>query len=126
MNFFKFVGCSLIGLCLTLLVAAFFDDGLLFVFLSIVCTAGISLVGWIPLWFTVGFIIVSVIGSSMKSAPEQSRPSDPNQPLLVEYIGKALAKGRWSREQIDEHLRKNGWTNDEIQQAHNAVSAQRG
>ena len=49
-------------------------------------------------------------------------PADPDQYVLTHYIRQAIAKGKWSREQIDERLRDNGWRNEEIQKAHRAVS----
>ena len=56
-------GCTSvsIGMVVTVSLAALVDGGLSFVAIAIICTAGIGLVGWIPLWWAVGRIILAVL-----------------------------------------------------------------
>ncbi len=113
-----------IGLCITLLIAACIDGCLWFVAGSIICTAGISLIVWFPVWWFMGSIVLGII-DLFRETPEQPRPSvDRDHLMLTRYITQALAAGRWSREQIDEHLRQNGWTDQAIERAHRATAAQ--
>ncbi len=123
----NFFSRTLVGMGLTLGVASFFDGGLGFILISIICTAFISLVVWIPLWWIVGFVFLSIIGSFTKSSakPEPKPPVNPDRYVLTRYLSQELARGKWSREQIDQRLRSNGWSDSAIQQAHRAVSTQR-
>ena len=96
--------------------------------LSIICTAGVSLIIWLPLGYLVGAItfavtrfflkITGIQTGSKKAADEQ--PAEQKQPALnrdqmalVNYIQKARKKGLTDT-QIAQNLLNNGWTNASI------------
>lgn len=103
---------------------------------SIICTAGISLILWIPLWYGVGYgvllalrFILPLFGMDIsgiferKKAKPTSGGSQPAQPTLsrdqqalLNYIKKARAKGL-SDEQISQNLTINGWKANSISAA---------
>ena len=98
---------------------------------SIICTLGISLVIWLPLWYGVGYIVMLLYGLLTRPRAEPDaqqsgvadKPSLTNdQRALVDYIRKAAAKG-FSREKITENLRNNGWTGDNIDWAFTFVGS---
>jgi hypothetical protein len=120
-NIGRFFPRTIVGMGLTLLVAAFFEGGVAFIFISIICTAFISLVIWIPLWWTVGYIFLTIIGQFTKSPAKRKPPVVRESNVLTQYIRKELARGKWSLEQIDQRLRANGWSEGEIQYAHRAL-----
>ena len=124
-NFFL---STLVGLGLTFLIATFIEGGYEFILISIICTAFISLVIWIPIWFTLGFVFLSIIRLCarlfMKSKPKPQSdkpPIDPNLSVLSRYIRSELAKGRWNLDQIDQKLRSNGWSDEAIEDAHRSL-----
>ncbi|NJL10141.1 MAG: hypothetical protein HC908_08160 [Calothrix sp. SM1_7_51] len=102
--------------------------------LSIVCTAGISLLLWIPLWWFVGWLLIKIyesitgriVGENATSEgmfalsnqqPNQQRIAlNSDQISLVNYIEKATRQGL-SETQIYSRLRAQGWGDEEIQQA---------
>ena len=108
------------------------------VYASLVCTAGISLVIWIPIMNLIGLIINSIIfgimGKSMdeKAESDQKKPdneqklsfisSPDNLDLLVvrKYIQDAKAKNV-SNEEIKDRLLENGWSEDDIDSAFNSL-----
>jgi hypothetical protein len=104
---------------------------------SIICTAGISLILWLPIWYGVGYLTVALFRLLVRAFGGQS--SSPQQPLaqaapageqekalsrdqiaLTNYIKKAKAKGL-NRESISKALQTNGWTADSINQGFQLV-----
>jgi hypothetical protein len=100
--------------------------GLLFI--SIICTLGISLTIWIPLWYFVGWLTIGLVRWLAKiirgtpsrlnsQQPESARSDQPTLPknrlALVSFITKAREKGL-TDEQIILQLKNNGWAEDEI------------
>ena len=110
------------------IVTADFSTAFGILIFSIICTAGISLLLWIPIWYAVGYgtlIVLRVIlgffgvdiggifgSKKAKSTPDDPKPAQPalsrDQQALLNYIKKARAKGL-SDEQISQNLTSNGW-----------------
>ena len=117
--------------------------------LSIICTAGISLIIWVPIWYGLGYLVVMLANMILKAAgvdvaamfgkkPNtatnalQTTPDslDQNaidtsnltkdQVALINYIRKAQQKGL-SNDTITQNLGKNGWNTDSISQAFRLV-----
>jgi hypothetical protein len=124
-----FLLCTGLGACLTLLVAALVDNGLTFIFLSIVCTAGISLVVWIPVWWCVGFVILSLLQelviATVTKSPAKPKPDvDTEARILTRYIRRELERGELNQKQISDALRRNGWSDEAVRNACRAVGVQ--
>ncbi|MBP0021599.1 MAG: hypothetical protein J7647_29100 [Cyanobacteria bacterium SBLK] len=99
---------------------------------SILCTAGVSLVMWIPLWWLVGWITFAIFRAIVKSPTDSnssgdtSAPTkDPNQQALLNYIKLAKSKG-FSDSQISTRLRVEGWSDAEIADARQVASENAG
>ncbi|WP_017718151.1 hypothetical protein [Kamptonema formosum] len=101
-------------------------------FASVICTAGISLALWLPLWWVVGFAITGIYSLIAQLAGWQ-RIEVPitvanmtvsftsEQIALANYTRDARAKGL-SDTQIASRLTAQGWTNEEIEVAQQIVS----
>ena len=97
------------------------------ILLSIVCTAGISLVVWIPLLWLIGSVVLGVIksGWSPPSQPgkkeeivsEQTGPFLREHLAIERYIDRAQFYGL-TREKILSELKNGGWSDVEIQAAY--------
>ena len=108
---------------------------------SIICTAGISLILWLPIWYGVGYLTVALGRLLVRAFGGQSSSpaAPPQQPLaqaaptgeegqalsrdqiaITNYIKKAKAKGL-NRESINKALQTNGWTTDSINQGFQLV-----
>ena len=124
------------------------DSGgaLMLIFLSIVCTFGVSLAIWIPLSYLVGWIILGSIQFVLRLAeaaerqpeapksklqalskqldqalqPESSLTND--QRAMANYITKARGKGL-TNEEISSQLRNNGWSVEAIKWGFDFVKA---
>jgi hypothetical protein len=120
-----------------------FEDAFWLIGVSIICTAFISLIIWLPLWYGVGYGVllllrlaglnVGAIFDSQKGqaatapteSPAQVEPAGPatqpepkanltrDQQALLNYIHKARAKGL-SDALISRNLAKNGWSAENI------------
>jgi hypothetical protein len=117
------LGGAIIFLFLSLLMGSF-NDAATLIFLSILCTLGISLVIWLPACVVVGYIPIIIFrwlmgGSSERPAEEESDPAlSKDQRALLDYIEKARARGL-SQERIVTNLQRNGWARDHINWALN-------
>jgi hypothetical protein len=108
---------------------------------SIICTAGISLILWLPLWYGVGYLTVALFRLLVRAFGGQtsSPAAPPQQPLaqaapageqgqalsrdqiaITTYIKKARAKGL-NRESISKALQANGWKVESINQGFQLV-----
>jgi len=96
-------------------------ETIMLLIMSIVCTAGIGLVVWIPVWFLVGWATFSVInlvfGKSKKSAtppplPDYSR----EQRAIINFLEDARRSGL-SDEDACARLRAIGWPDNSIEEA---------
>lgn len=118
------------------------NEGFLLLLVSIVCTAGIGLVVWIPVWAIVGWVTLAVLGRlfnvnkvaeqpKLKPTREFDDHSDRNptagarrgrRPFaevqaLKAYVRRAVAEGM-DVEEMTRRLRQNGWELEEIQVAY--------
>ncbi len=124
----------LLGLPITFISLALLAGGIenawMILWMSVICTAGISLLIWIPLWWFVGWIIIKIFESltgrtiaggidaeaTQVVSSGQTVPISSNQKSLIDYIEKAKKQGM-SETQISSRLKAQGWGEDEIQQA---------
>ena len=96
------------------------DAGSLMI-LSIVCTAGVSLVVWIPVWFILGWIAAAICGMAGLT-PESKNPSqilsqhERNVKGVVKYMRRAKASGV-SDVQITYKLEEAAWSSAVIDDA---------
>jgi hypothetical protein len=124
----------LLGLPITFISLALLAGGIenawIILWTSVVCTAGISLLIWVPLWWFVGWVIIKIFESltgrtiaggadieetqAISSGETVAISSD--QKSLINYIEKAKKQGM-SETQISNRLKAQGWGEDEIQQA---------
>ena len=126
------VGIIVTIIFLTIFMAGDISSALLILVFSVICTAGISLILWLPIWYGVGYLMVALFRLLVRAFGGQ--PSSPQQPLaqaapageqgqalsrdqlaVTNYIKKARAKGL-NRESISKTLQTNGWTADSINQ----------
>jgi hypothetical protein len=54
-------GYTVIGMLVTIIAGLINPDLGMFVLATIVCTAGISLVAWIPIWMLIGMILYYIV-----------------------------------------------------------------
>jgi hypothetical protein len=101
-------------------------------FASVVCTAGISLALWLPLWWVVGFVITEAYSLIAQLAgwqrievpitvSNQTVSLTPEQVALANYTRDARTKGL-SETQIASRLTAQGWSNEEIELAQRIAS----
>ena len=94
---------------------------------SVICTLGIGLLVWLPLCWAVGAAILAFVGPFINIPDRNAKveKEDTGSPLrpqgtieitLTMYIKKAVARGM-SDDEIGRRLRRNGWTDAEIQKA---------
>lgn len=93
---------------------------------SIVCTLGVSLVIWIPIWWIAGTLTLSLVPrvadilernrSATIPLPVIPRQASPTQLAIANYIKKAENSGLSERAIIN-RLIANGWTEAEIERA---------
>jgi len=99
--------------------------------MSIICTAGLGLVVWIPLLHLIGSKALTVVGAiaamfsdtgrKEEGAPEQKGSMLREQMAIERYIERANVYGL-SREQILSALKSGGWSDAEIQAAYGGQS----
>src|SRR3989344_6636765 len=86
---------------------------------SIICTAGISLLLWVPLWFGVGSLVVASVTAMRQSikgkTPEAEQKSKltNDQKALTDYIHQSRSKGV-NDDNIFSLLKSNGWEENAI------------
>ena len=101
---------------------------------SVICTLGIGLLFWLPLCWAVGAAILAFVGlfinipdrnveveKKEKDGP-RLRPQGTIEITLTQYIKKSMARGM-SDNEIDRRLRRNGWTDAEIQKARRILNS---
>lgn len=137
-----------IGFVLVFLILALFigslSDTFSLILLSVICTAGISLILWLPIWYGTGYLCLSLVrlvlkafGVSLPGASttprqpvtpattsgDQAQGLSRDQTAVINYIQKAKAKGL-NREFITKALLANGWRHDNINAAFQWVERQ--
>lgn len=91
--------------------------------LSVICTAGVTLVVYIPLFYLVGTAILRLFGFAMLHHPKATKNIaglDKDIQALVIYIRQARDAGMPATA-IADTLRKNGWAEIVMDQAFNAA-----
>lgn len=143
----KFLPSLLVGLPVVYLAVAVIADGfanaLMIMTLSIICTAGIALVLWIPLFIATGWLILQLtkwvvrlvsqstpVGDVETTAPvlqpaaifqRVKHQVDQNQQgILVYYIQRAVSLGH-DYSKILTTLQQHGWSEQEIRQTYDNV-----
>lgn len=122
-----FVGCF-VSIPLVCVLAGGVEQGFMLLFLSIVCTAGIGLVVWIPVWWVVGSLTLAIVSQFMSNTENKPRARGIAAPFLgqlglqsdmalMAYIRKATATGM-DAEEMTRRLQLNGWPMGEIEIAH--------
>jgi cytochrome c biogenesis protein CcdA len=134
-----------VGFVIVFLILAVFigsiSDTFSLILLSIICTAGISLILWLPIWYVTGYLCVIPFRLLVKALdvnlpitstpPQQPAAQTPpsgaqaqslsrDQAAVTNYIKKAKAKGL-NKESITRALQANGWTLDSINSAFQRV-----
>jgi hypothetical protein len=112
----------IISIPITVILAGGVQNAFGLMLVSIVCTAGIGLVFWIPVWWLVGVITIDVLFKNVKGKSDQKQESVPNPTelpkldylALTAYIGKATASGM-DLDEITRRLRFNGWQKTDIE-----------
>lgn len=122
-----FIGAFVLHYVLMFMLGSSSDDIFGLYLLSIICTLGIGLVVWIPLWYVTGYAVIIVVnlllgvfGYSLGSLiSRRIRKTPHNQSLsrdqlaLTNYIQKARQKGL-DDAQILSNLKQNGWNSQSV------------
>lgn len=135
-EFLKAMG---IGLLVTLAACMFSPDLAMFTLASIVCTAGIGLVIWIPVWFLIGAGSLAVIRaisgqSSRKRKSKDARSLHPaatkpksgdarSLEMVADYIRRETVR-QTSPIFIDQRLKEAGWSDAIIARAHRIAESE--
>ena len=94
--------------------------GLAFLALSIICTAGISLVIYIPVSYALGSLVeryvFRVVYVSPKKGKKELKNASPAIKTISNYIDQVIGSGNPELTAID-GLRKAGWKDDQINAA---------
>src|SRR3989344_9015960 len=91
---------------------------------SIICTAGVSLVIWIPLSYGIGSLAFSIYESVTKSKKDGEEPKSSltnDQKALTDYIHQSRSKGV-NDDNIFSMLKNNGWAENVIHDAFGLVA----
>ena len=114
------IGLVLEALLMTLLVGngppGMEPWGLYIFFLSIICTAGVSLVMWVPLAAGLGFIVTGLFREKKLKVPQRPNLAARRREVLRQYIEQADRRGM-ERDNTISLLGKNGWKEPEIESA---------
>lgn len=132
----RFFGRLGLGFLISFLVTAIFAGGvqnaLFLLLVSIVCTAGIGLVLWIPVWWFVGAFTLYVWFKSFRGKPALKLEPVPNATelrkvehlALKAYVDKAMANGM-SPDEMTRRLQDNGWQKADIERAYQSFVSHR-
>ena len=121
----------LIGIVLEAIFVVFLvgdvEDALTFFGLSIVCTAGASLLVWIPLAAVLGFVATTVAVDVISRRKKVELPKVPDLAMekrnaLKDYVQQAIEQGI-ERSAMVSLLTRNGWSESEIDDALGEISA---
>lgn len=138
-KFFGRVGVGmLVSLPITCIVAGGVNDGFMLLLASIICTAGIGLVVWIPAWWLLGWgthALLTLLIAAPKTAEQPVGQTEQyltpgthhKQHATVEvlalevlalraYIKRTMEDGM-EVEEMRRRLLSNGWESDEIERA---------
>jgi hypothetical protein len=129
-----------VGFCVTFVILFVVTRGVttagMFLAVSIVCTAGVALVVWIPAWWIVGWLTLAVVGFfTSRFEKDVSKARSENEPVggyapvsewtdlaLEGYLRKAETKGL-DPKKVTDRLLHLGWSIGEIQTARKNVGS---
>jgi hypothetical protein len=100
-----------------------FSDALAGMALSIICTAGVSLVIWIPIWYLLGFIAISCFEMAIGGTHPERRPSTevrtqtPRDLEVVTNYLRLAESSNLSQVEITVRLEEAGWSRAIIDEA---------
>ena len=126
--FLKFLGSLLVGFLTSILVMwpmMGLTQAFQIIALSIICTAGIGLIIWIPVWALIGWITLKLITMvSGKSEKSGTPPPLPNfsreEKAIINYLEIARRFGT-SDEKATADLKTAGWSDDAIDNARRKI-----
>lgn len=121
----KFIARLGVGFLISFSITAILSGGLQgavgLLVISIVCTAGIGLVFWIPVWWFVGFLVLHAIAAlSRESSEEPESKANPTRlssrdfKALKEFIGESLRSGM-AVDEMKRRLEQGGWRKADIE-----------
>ena len=127
-GFFGRLGLGfLISIPITSIVAGGVEDAFGLFVISIVCTGGIGLVFWIPVWWLVGalaFLLIGIVWKTEEKSDPKPKPIRNPTKLpsadylaLKAYIAKVMASGM-GVEEMTRRLQNNGWKAADIESAY--------
>jgi len=122
----RFLLCVAVGLCVSAPVVCFFaggvSEGLTLMLLSIICTAGIALVVWVPVWWVIGWLLLAIVDLIRSKQPKEKQAGDPKlrDEVLVAYLREADARGM-DQQTATSRLTSMGWSIGEIELARQRV-----
>ena len=117
----KCVGVGLPVVAVLLSIAAGgVDNASTILFVSVVCTAGVGLVFWALVCWVAGWVILSSIGAFRKKPAVEKTSVHREQIALGRYMRHRAVQGI----NLDLRLRKEGWSDEEIQKARQSISEQ--
>jgi hypothetical protein len=101
------------------------EEGFAILVLSIICTAGVGLAFWGPLWWGTGWLLHSlwtVLMSDRKKESPALPPADWKDEVLEGYLKQAEAKGM-DQQIVLSRLASMGWSAQEIEHARSRLKA---
>ncbi len=110
-----------VGLLAYLVCSAPFG-GIPFLLMTVICTLGATLLLWLPVFWLIGFVILSIFKIFSSEDKPSEKPLDKNQMVFIQYIQKERAAGV-SDQQIALALKNVGWTDSDIQAAFKHVDS---
>jgi hypothetical protein len=128
-GFFGRVGMGfLVSIPITTIIAGGVENAFGLMLISIICTAGIGLVFWIPVWWIAGWLTLDVLVATIKkvsgdsddqATPVPARRERPSTAYLAltAYIHKAIASGM-DVDEMRRRLQQNGWQTADIESAY--------
>lgn len=107
-----------IGIVIELVGSVIFggEQGPYIIALTVICTAGVSLVIWIPLAAVLGWIVTSLFADKKLEAPHIASTEEKSQVVLVSYLQRVLDSGIDIEEAVN-LLKSNGWKENNIRDA---------
>jgi ABC-type transport system involved in multi-copper enzyme maturation permease subunit len=125
----KKISSIFIGMIVTFIFLTFVCGGVgqaaQIIFFSILCTMGIGLVFWIPVFMGVGYIVMGIFRIRMipvkqidddDDKPDSKFSISPNQQALLNYVIDARKAGH-TKEMINDSLKNVGWKEENINKA---------
>jgi hypothetical protein len=126
MRFFTsvLVGAPLAYLGTVVLVGEF-EEAAGLIAISILCTAGVGLVFWIPVCWINGFIARAILSGVFQNGGPPSLPSREvaDRTAMERFLRQSERRGE-SMDEARERLREEGWDDDRVRTAVENVSAQ--